>query len=466
MNDCDEGRLYSCDQCELKTFSYDYLRGHQTNKHEYEGRIFKCDQCSKSYPLEWNLEIHKRQKHNPIEIPCQYCSFVAKHKQNLSYHMKTKHKDHINLKKCDKCPFTTLTDCALKRHGIRKHTNQFQKCKFSGCSFDTLFDEKMTAHIAKVHTKKKCDYCDTEFFKKDLYFHKYSKHFDLLKKTCNLCSFDTISQIQYSLHKSVIHQEKLICPLCEETIDLISSFKEHLMGAKHRKFHSCDKCDFFDVVKIHLDFHKRNAHSTKLDQKMVPNKYRCICGMEFTNKRSFKSHKALCDTGENGTKSSKSTKQTTEEVPNTFEDTSAKNEMKSHNNLTEPEQILIKLNRDLQAELSYLHENFALEPKQENANYKGYFEVQNEDEKPPNFVKVEAVNNSTEDYKEQEFDIQDPLKIPSSETDEMTQDIFYVCPLNSCTFMTSVLTDKIISQHISDEHPEASCPAKITFLPL
>ena len=72
--------------------------------------------------------------------------------------------------------------------------------------------------------------------------------------------------------------------------------------------------------------------------------------------------------------------------------------------------------------------------------------MQNEDNKPANFVKVEVVNNSTENYKEYEFDIQDPLKIPSSETDEMTQDIFYVCPLNSCTFMTSVLTDKIISQ--------------------
>ena len=71
-------------------------------------------------------------------LPCQYCNFIGRHKQNLAYHTKVKHKDRINLKKCDKCSYTTLTDSALKRHEIRKHTNQFMKCQFSGCFFDTL----------------------------------------------------------------------------------------------------------------------------------------------------------------------------------------------------------------------------------------------------------------------------------------------------------------------------------------
>ena len=441
MNDCDEGRLYNCDQCELKTFSYNYLRAHQTNKHEYEGRIFNCDQCSKSYPLEWNLEIHKRQKHNPIEIPCQHCSFVAKHKQNLSYHMKTKHKDHVNFKTCNQCQFTTLTDCALKRHEIRKHTNQFQQCKYSGCSFDTLFDEKMSAHVANVHTKTKCNYCDDEFLKKDLYYQNYSKHFDFLRKiTCDLCKFHTVSLTQYSLHRNVSHQEKLICPFCEETIGMTSSFKEHLRGAKHRKFHSCDQCEFFDAQKIHLDFHKRNAHMMKLSHKKmtVPNKYRCLCAMEFTNKRFFKRHRAKCITGENDTKTTKFKKQTKEKIATPFEDTLAKSGIKFQNDIfTEPEQMLSNLNRDLKAELSYLHEILASEPKQENRISTEYSINQ-----PCNSFNVEVVDNSHENYKEHKFKVQDPLEIPSSETDEITQDPFYVCPLNSCTFMTSLCFDR------------------------
>ena len=67
--------------------------------------------------------------------------------------------------------------------------------------------------------------------------------------------------------------------------------------------------------------------------------------------------------------------------------------------------MLSNLNRDLKAELSYLHEILASEPKQENRISTEYSINQ-----PCNSFNVEVVDNLHENYKEHKFKVQDPLK--------------------------------------------------------
>ena len=43
---------------------------------------------------------------------------------------------------------------------------------------------------------------------------------------------------------------------------------------------------------------------------------------------------------------------------------------------------------------------------------------------------------------------------------------FHVCPYDSCTFMTSTLTDFIINDHFAHNHPDADPLERIKFLPL
>ena len=498
MNDCDEGRLYECDQCELKTFSWNYLRAHKINKHEYEGRVFNCDQCNKSYAYEWNLEIHKRTIHNPVEVPCQFCDFIALHKQKLAYHIKIKHKDSINLKKCDKCSFTTLADSVLKRHEIRKHTNQFLKCQYSNCTFDTLYENKMSLHVSSFHMNKKCSYCDIDIKSNrpgDLLMHNYKNHYDEMKIVCLKCSFSTISKVQFSIQSFVQHGETIICSYCQDKIDSITKLKEHLRN-KHRKFYSCNKCEFFDARIFLLDIHKKKQHpiepnkkrkkvfnerSTNITTKdqIKKRRNRCKkCGLEFDHGWTLFHHKNKCTMIDKRTKNNnegeKGDSQYNEDTPfiglseglsEIYKEDSNKSGTRS-DNVNESEDILSKLKESLKNEISFLNETFPSEDTKENNEIKEYFELSNKNDQQIGDVTKEELLNHLE---EQNFktEIQDPLFYPSVANEKDGEILtYFVCPLDSCTFMTSVLTDKIISEHFQVDHPDNDHPDKINFLPL
>ena len=545
MNDIDEGRIYECDECELKTFSCTYLAAHKRNKHEFEGTIYNCDQCNKSYSFEWSLQIHKRNIHNPVEVPCKYCNFIGRHQQNLAYHIKAKHKDNINLKKCDKCSFTTLADCALKRHEIKKHTNQFLKCQYSGCKFDTLFENKMSAHISKFHMKRKCSYCDfvipTNYRNQDarMRTHNYRNHYDEMKIICVKCSFSTISKVQLSIHSFKHHEDPIICSYCQDKMDSISMLKEHLKS-KHRKFYSCNKCDFFDARRYLLEIHKykKNQHSIEPNERikkvsgekstnittknrMKIRKRRCKrCGLEFDHGWTLFHHKNSCtmidhtsknkvsqDIGntssvgqqdnvvmeksfdiktqrvswrcknchyacndkaktrrhikarhlpnyEKGEQSNEDplSNEPSESLSKICKDTENEKEKRSDND-NNSEHLLSRLNESLKNEISFLDETFPSENNvTENSETKEYFQMSNEIDQKCDITIVKHVNHPGDLNFDNET--QDPLSYPSHEICQDQDSLkYYVCPLDSCTFMTSELTIKIIREHFSVDHP-------------
>ena len=492
MNDSDEGRLFECDQCELKTFSYNYLRAHQTNKHEYEGRVFKCDQCSKSYSMEWNLRLHKRNTHNPVEVPCKFCNFIGRHKQHLAYHLKTKHKENMNMRVCDKCPFTALTDSALKRHEIRKHMNQFKKCQFPGCTFDTLFDEKMTAHISSVHTNKECKYCGVVIPSKkswDLFLHNYTNHYSLIKIMCDLCNFSTLSKVQYSIHGFSSHEETIICPFCQETILSTSELRIHLKS-RHRKCYDCNKCDFFDARKMYLNIHMKNEHTVETihnPQKKVFRKNKKESDSKI--KKSFvkkvspkiklkKRVKHIPKAGRKNPVNEFVTSDATESDTNTpqdhFNEKIENNKSVSDpspNQTDETEQLLLKLNRNLTAELIFLRDSSTTPDDEKSSVLKS----EDADQIETKLIDLKEENNEQTNPACMEFKESSVIKIIDNlETRSQMADIpdeswdnkYYICPYDSCTFMTSTLTDLIITEHFAHDHPDADPLIEIKFIPL
>ena len=69
--------IFKCNQCEIQTFSWDYMKNHTFVKHLNEGRLNKCDRCDKTFAFPISLKKHKRDVHDAVPINCTYCDFVA-----------------------------------------------------------------------------------------------------------------------------------------------------------------------------------------------------------------------------------------------------------------------------------------------------------------------------------------------------------------------------------------------------
>ena len=151
-------------------------------------------------------------------------------------------------------------------------------------------------------------------------------------------------------------------------------------------------------------------------------------------------------------------------------------DQKSDND-NESEEILSKLNESLKNEISYLNETFPSYEPEENNETNEHFELTNEKKETCVVSKVEQINASefiefeeTQNIKTED-DIGTHLVTRNEiypKDDQGSDNIlqYYVCPHDSCIFMTSTLTDLVITDHYADSHPDADPLEKIKFLPL
>ena len=83
----DNKEIYKCNQCELETFSWDYMKNHTFDRHLSEGRLNKCDICDKTFAFRISLKTHKRDVHDAVPTKCKDCDFVAMNMGKLKYHI-------------------------------------------------------------------------------------------------------------------------------------------------------------------------------------------------------------------------------------------------------------------------------------------------------------------------------------------------------------------------------------------
>ena len=98
-------QLFSCDNCDFKTYTDFGLKLHKSKAHRVELE-HKCDQCEYSTKTFELLMKHNEQKHiNGTQFECNICQKKFKYRVNLNHHHK---REHEGLKfKCEFCDFET-----------------------------------------------------------------------------------------------------------------------------------------------------------------------------------------------------------------------------------------------------------------------------------------------------------------------------------------------------------------------
>lgn len=115
-------KKYQCVKC-LKVFGYPWsLYNHVRVKHECDG-AFKCYYCTKVFSTIKNLRNHVLSIHEGVRYKCKICNRVLKCQSAYKSHLKAFHlpKTHQCLYFCSRCNFKFSNKNDLSRHMKIKH---------------------------------------------------------------------------------------------------------------------------------------------------------------------------------------------------------------------------------------------------------------------------------------------------------------------------------------------------------
>ena len=132
--------------------------------HKYK---YPCDQCNYVAKHKEQITTHVKSKHQGVKFNCDLCSCVANQKSHLSIHVKSKHegvKFH-----CDQCDF----------RGSRR-SSLFTHIKFNS-------DAKLSEHTDRAHVRHVCNQCNKAYRSiQDLQRHIDAVHLKIKKYSCHL----------------------------------------------------------------------------------------------------------------------------------------------------------------------------------------------------------------------------------------------------------------------------------------
>ena len=174
---------FTCDQCEYKTTTKEYLRIHRRSIHDgvkypcnkcdykatqssslmqhklsiHEGVKYPCPQCDYKAARPSRLNSHVREIHEGIEYPCLQCNCKAPTRKRLNLHVKSVH-EGISYS-CNQCDFTNVSKQQLKRHQEMVHYGlrflcDVDKCEYSAGNRSRLSKHKTDLHCEKIKTEK------------------------------------------------------------------------------------------------------------------------------------------------------------------------------------------------------------------------------------------------------------------------------------------------------------------------
>ena len=315
----EDKKWYKCDECDLKTHSWNYMVQHKRIRHTEEGLLHKCDKCNATFVFKWSLKTHIEDVHELVTKPCNLCNFITRNKRHMAYHLKTKHSDTLQMFKCEDCDYKCLNLNVLERHKYKQHTGAQLKCDYINCTFKANYKKALIKHKEHVHSVKFCNFCDFKIdgriitkrgeVRREMRKHEQKEH-DGMKFTCSQCEFSSISYIQLCVHRIKHHNEIISCNFCQTCISQESELKQHLKD-KHQKLFFCNTCDYYDAKKYLIALHKHYQHSTfqsqkkgkgvkRTKQKHIEN---CLfCDFKCLGKGKLMSHNSIehrkCDTCE------------------------------------------------------------------------------------------------------------------------------------------------------------------------
>ena len=118
FKDSKKGSLYlkpavhSCDNCEYKTTTKEYLRIHRRSIHD--GIKYPCNKCDYKATQSSSLWQHNKSVHEGIRYPCDQCDYKANRPARLNSHIRETHEGIKH--SCDKCDHEATTRLRLNLH--------------------------------------------------------------------------------------------------------------------------------------------------------------------------------------------------------------------------------------------------------------------------------------------------------------------------------------------------------------
>lgn len=199
-----EVRLYQCDLCDYKTGWNWNLKLHKENKHGIGVTWHHCDLCDFKCKRNNRLKRHKANKHNigVTWYECNICDFKCKEQGNLNKHKADKHGIGVRWHQCHLCDKKFKHNSNLKTHKAFKHDIgvTWHHCDQPNC--DKKFKQKCTLkqHKVDIHhigvTWHQCHLCDYKCKHKGS-LKKHLKYVENVgNKTCQVCYKENLGVVK------------------------------------------------------------------------------------------------------------------------------------------------------------------------------------------------------------------------------------------------------------------------------
>ena len=258
----------SCNQCDYITDKDRYLRMHMVNYHSSNQYI--CDLCPFQTPFETKLKIHKHTAH--ILQSCDDCGFKTNIKDTMSKH-KLSHKERKGPgwkpTKCRFCGYPVPTTDILLSHRKEKHASEYVFC--DQCDYSATRDHRLKIHRRNIHYQ--CDVCYTNLNNKDLLdVHERDIHGKSHK--CTHCSSTFTNIANFKSHMVRIHQISVIRCL-KRGCDYFAPNKELLQNHKDEKHKEQDK----EMQKIYNARSKLQKRKDE-ERERTNGEFRCRDGIK------------------------------------------------------------------------------------------------------------------------------------------------------------------------------------------
>lgn len=243
--------LFTCDICN-KTFANKKNLDQHSQIH-MEVPSHTCDQCSKSFTSLNKLEKHKAAGHDQVEHRCNVCRKNIKNEETLKEHMKTcgSYKPKVSCSVCEE-KFSTIYQ--LETHKKIKHNKENSDfvCETCGESFKQKF--LLTRHKKLLCNREtagedidmepmfKCNDCGMQFEDAaGVAKHIEDKGPDSLPYQCSKCCKRFATQRTLKRHEDSHESELFKCEFCEKTFVTVGGLEQHMDSEPHFKF-VCGTC--------------------------------------------------------------------------------------------------------------------------------------------------------------------------------------------------------------------------------
>lgn len=166
---------------------------------------------------------------------------------------------------------------------------------------------KKTCRKCKTAYRYRCincmkDYATMKLFRVHLRRYCYKK----IKRSCNLCNYESDRKSDFLRHVRVNHEPKdpnlHKCAKCSKSCLSQSGLQNHLRFCGQTSSYSCDHCNYTTTIKSRIAKHTHAVHLRQVQFNQECRK----CGTSFTSQPSYRCHIKTCAQSKNRTSGLKS----------------------------------------------------------------------------------------------------------------------------------------------------------------